>query len=102
MGEINNTPRKPRVFISGKVTDLPRKEVVKKFKTAQLTLEKAGAEVVNPVNLIDKNTSWQDAMRICIIHLCTCDAIYMLEDWKESKGSIIENKVAKLMGIDIL
>ena len=38
----------------------------------------------------------------CITHLVDCDAIYMLSNWKDSKGAMIENYTAITLGKEIM
>ncbi len=41
-------------------------------------------------------------MKLCIAELLTCDAVVLLEDWENSKGAIIERKLAEDMNILIV
>ena len=41
-------------------------------------------------------------MRHDIKLLCDCDAIYMLNGWRESAGAKIEHKLARDIGIEII
>lgn len=54
------------------------------------------AEVVLPT-LCD----WEDYMCIYLHLLKQCDAIFMLPDWKESKGACVEHETAIKMNIPI-
>jgi hypothetical protein len=40
-------------------------------------------------------------MKEDIIALCQCDRVIMLPNWKDSKGAIIENLIATMIGIPI-
>ena len=40
-------------------------------------------------------------MRVAIPELCKCDAIYMLEGWRHSKGARLEHTIARELGMEI-
>jgi len=93
----------PKIYIAGKVTGLPIKEVTEKFKVVQKELESNGYEVVNPIEVVgDPETSWKKAMKLCIAALVQCNSIYMLPCWEQSKGATIEYNLAKALGLRIL
>ena len=92
----------PRVYIAGKVTGEPPKECREKFIKAEFLLKKRGFSVVNPTRLVSPTSDWQNAMRICIKNLAECDAIYMLPDWKQSKGAKLEHAIAKATGLKVI
>ena len=94
-----------KIYISGKITGLPIKAVTKKFKETQNILESKGFQVVNPFEL-NKNIkksmpTWMDYMINDISYLFDCDAIYMIENWGQSKGSRIEYAIAKELNLKI-
>jgi hypothetical protein len=91
-----------RVFLSGKVSGLPRWYVVIKFMLYDLFLTMMGYEVYNPVREIDKKTSWKGAMEICTTELMYCEYIYFQFDWWISKGSIHEMIKASLRNKKLL
>ncbi len=91
-----------RIYIAGKVTGENRKECIEKFGNAQVELEKQGFIGLNPIQLVgDWNTSWKVAMKICICHLMTADAVLLLEDWELSNGAKIEKQLAQDLNIPI-
>lgn len=93
-----------KVYISGKISDLPYDHVVNKFNWHSGLLQIMGHEVVNPINVspYHPDKSWADYMVDDLKELFTCDAIYMLYDWGQSKGARIEYQVAKELGLKIL
>ena len=85
------------VYICGKVTGLPRSEVVENFKSAEQLLKIHGYKrVINPTTIVPETCSWNMAMRLCIIEMMKhCNKIYYLDNWThESEGSRIENLLA--------
>jgi hypothetical protein len=90
------------IYIAGKVTGIPHSECKEKFTKAEFILKKKGYSPINPLRLVDPSTNWQNSMKICIRLLLDCDAIYLLQDWKKSKGAKIEFAIAKLTGLKII
>lgn len=41
-------------------------------------------------------------MKFCIENLMNCDAIYLLYDWRMSKGAVLEYAIAKELGLKII
>lgn len=93
-----------RIYISGKITGDDNYK--KKFEAATKALLKFfdnKVAVFNPAMLdLGSDATWEQYMRKDIQMLCTCDTIYMLSDWKKSKGARFEHKVAKKLGIEIV
>ncbi len=92
-----------KVYISGKITGLPFEEVEGNFYHAQNRLEEEGFEVVNPLeNGLPREAEWREHVKADIRLLLECDTIYLLENWKESKGARIERDIAVALGYDIV
>lgn len=84
-----------RVYISGKVTGLQYEEAWMNFQEVEERLTEEGYDVVNPLkNGVDPDDPWESHMRADIKLLMECDAIYMMENWEESKGASIERLLA--------
>lgn len=93
---------KPKIYIVGKVTGLPYPEVVEKFNNAQLQLEAKGFEVINPVKIVQPETEWNKAMKICIKAMLDADAIYALPcKMNNSKGAAVELFICDKLEIDV-
>ena len=120
-----------RIYISGAVSDIDYNEAQARFNAAQAALEaRGGHEVVNPLSLMkwgissaeigfygeiilyNKETGrrravspdeyWRECMDVCLRELLRCDAIYMLNNWRTSRGARVELAVAVELGLEIL
>ncbi|MGV4459931.1 DUF4406 domain-containing protein [Ornithobacterium rhinotracheale] len=93
-----------KVYIAGKVTGLDPVAVFQKFEKAEIAAQNKfkKAEIINPVKLVgDPLMDWNTAMDICLKTLVTCDLIYVLPCWVDSKGAMLEIKTAKKIGMGI-
>lgn len=94
-------PTLPVAYISGKITDTPNLNRYK-FKAAEDLLRKTGFEPINPHELPDDHDkSWSSYMKECIRHLMECDCVFVLDDWKVSKGALREVFIASFLDLTI-
>ena len=96
---------KKRVYISGKMTGLPKWYIPIRFRHAEKKLRAAGMIPVNPAGLIvpeDWGLDYEDYMSIDHILLSKCDAIYLLSNWEGSSGANREKKWAEEMSLEIM
>lgn len=100
-----------KIFISGKISGERINECRWKFYKARSEVRRLeiftsaeDATIIEPLDLpgIVFGISHQEAMDICLKELESCTHIYMLRDWKDSKGATMEHERAKELGIDIL
>lgn len=92
-----------RVFISGKISGLERAEVEGKFARAEGFLHEQGFVPVSPLKTgLSREHSWRQHMKESIDLLLSCGAIYMLEDWKESRGARIEHNIASGADLSVM
>lgn len=92
-----------RCYIAGPVTGLPEKVYQANFRRAEIALTILGYEPVNPVTLPhDHDKSWQSYMREAITEMLTCDVLYVLTGWEDSKGASAEVALARALGMNII
>jgi len=93
-----------KIYISGKITGIPFEEFVLKFNNAACFLLSLDYEPINPLTISPhhENKTWEDYMLNDIKALFECEAIYMLNDWKDSKGARIEHAIAKELSLKII
>lgn len=92
--------KKPKVYISGKISGLSEKVYKNNFNSAELYLTGLGYDAVNPVSEVTiPNGTWEDYMRRDIKLLCDCDYIYLIEGWEDSDGASLEKLIADNLGI---
>lgn len=88
-----------RVYISGAVTGT--EDYKERFAEAEKILSERGYEVVNPVKEMERfaDEPWIDIMKRCLLLLDTCDVVYLLPGWSESRGACMEFGYALARGI---
>lgn len=104
-----------KIYIAGKITNENIKKCYRKFKYAKLHLEYEFIisdenkkliypQVIIPLELegIYFGISHKEAMDICLNALGRCTHAFFLEDWKRSKGAIIEHEYCVKHGITIM
>lgn len=92
-----------KIYIAGKVTGLPIAEVEDKFMVAQKEIEAQGFLAVNPIEVVGTwDCTWKEAMLKCVKAMIDCDAVLLLPCWTDSKGAIIEQKIASDLEIRTL
>lgn len=98
-------PNRKKCYISGKITGLEIDVAERYFERASQHVErKYDLQPVNPMKHVghDHDKSWESYMKQDIKALLDCDYIFMMPNWKKSKGAIEERRIAKLMGIGII
>jgi hypothetical protein len=91
-----------KIYLSGAISKLSEAEYKSRFFVAQEAMQELGYQVVNPCLLSHEgNIHWADFMLTDIKALFECGAIYMLNNWKDSKGARIEHAIAVETGMKI-
>jgi hypothetical protein len=89
-----------KIYISGKIMGDPNFK--QKFLSAENDLIRAGwKDIINPTKLGEEET-WEKYMIRDIEIIFGCTAIYMLSDWKQSRGARIEHAVAMEMNLTLI
>ena len=93
-----------KTYISGKITGLELSEAFDNFKNAENHLNSNGHNAINVMEIFRNipNWTWKDYMIADIKELLECESIFMLSNWRDSKGATIENSVAKGLGLTII
>lgn len=90
------------VYLSGPMSGKPEMNFPA-FHAAAKLLRERGHQVVNPAEIeMPANAKWEDCMRADIAQLVTCQAIYLLPGWRESRGATLEARIAKGLGMEVL
>lgn len=89
-----------RVYISGAITGDSNYKA--KFEKAKQDLKKSGYIPVNPAEFdLPEGATWEDYMKQDLALLLKCDGIYMLKDWKQSRGAMIEHDLAQTLKMQV-
>lgn len=77
-----------RVYISGAITGTH--DFMHRFAKAEAELKSQGYSVINPAAVnsrLPSDTTYEEYMKMSLIMLDMCDAIYILKGWKKSCGA---------------
>lgn len=92
-----------KIYIGGKISGLTPAEFHLKFDKAKTAVQymHPKSTVIIPTELCEDDWDWEHCMDVCLDTLWNCDCIYLMPDWKSSRGSFIEKKIAEKLGIQI-
>ena len=98
-----------KIYIAGKTSGTDLAETKQKFQDAEMELYlKFRAtlnswRIINPTKLgLTFKDSWLKYMIVSIWHLLKCRSIYMLKDWRDSRGAKIEFWIAVVLNYKII
>ncbi len=89
-----------RIYISGAITGLDLQAAKNNFEAMEITLRNAGHEPINPMKVglpEGENHTWAEYRLADLPFVFECDAIYMLNNWQQSKGARIEKSIFEIM-----
>ena len=94
---------KKRVYISGPISGYDMEERREAFGRAAKMLKELGYLPISPMNngLPDDSTR-EEHMKVDLALLMTCEYIYQMRGWTDSKGAVLETLVARQLGIEVL
>ena len=100
-GNNKDKKKRPRVYISGPMSLLPREEYLARFGYAEQLLKAEGFKVVNPTKFLVCRWQWLSRLlgyKLTLVYdifrLNRCDFIYKLRGWQQSRGANIESRWA--------
>lgn len=97
-----------QVYLSGKITGLPKEQYTLTFAKAEQFYKGCGYTVINPVKLGETllrqklDATYEDFMKVDLIALKNCTHIALLEGWEDSKGAQKEKQEAEKLGLEIM
>lgn len=109
---VCNMQVRKRIYISGAVSRIGSPGVITpedlaaaqtKFRAAAVSLMNQGHDVVVPLdNGLSADAPYEKHLAAGIMLLSTCNAIYMLPDWRRSHGARLELHYAEYTGKEII
>lgn len=87
------------LYIAGPISDIP--DYQQRFATATVAARDAGWQPINPATL-PSGMSEAAYMDICCAFVRNCDAVLMLDGWRNSVGAHIEHDLAFKCGKRIM
>ena len=90
-----------KVYVSGPVTGRENGNEPA-FRECAEALRKLGHEPLVPHDVVPDGSTWEEAMRHCVVWLVSCDAVCLLDGWFMSQGASLEYYVAAACGLKVL
>ena len=81
-----------KIYIAGKITNYPNFKA--KFAEAKEKLTAGGHAVLDP-SVLPGGFEQDEYMHICYSMIDVCEGIFMLNNWRYSKGATMEHEYAR-------
>jgi hypothetical protein len=88
-----------KIYIAGPITGTD--DFKERFAAAEKYLIDQDAKPMNPAAL-PAGYTWGEYMHICFSMIDVCDAVYFLDNWKDSQGALREFEYASAHGKQLL
>lgn len=88
-----------KIYIAGPITGVP--DYKQHFTAAEKRLRDAGHVTMNPA-ILPEGFEHHEYMHICYAMIDVCEAVYMLTDWRNSKGALMEYNRALFLKMPLL
>ncbi len=85
---MESAERNWRIYISGPMTGT--EDYAERFAKAEAYLADRGYSVVNPAKLdaaLPADLTYEEHMEVDMLLLASCDAVYMMKGWRDSRGA---------------
>jgi len=90
-----------KLYIAGQITGLDEAVAYELFLRAENLLTQLGHEPLNPMKIVDQDEMrcYEDQLLDALeIVLVSSEALFMLANWRDSKGARIEHAIAEILG----
>jgi hypothetical protein len=93
---------KRTIYLAGPMSGLPEFNYPA-FYEAATKLRAMGHTVLNPAeNPVPACGTWQGYMRLSLAQLVQCECIVLLPGWADSRGALIERKLAQVLAMEVV
>lgn len=92
---------KQSTYIAGKIGGCSNFEEL--FKQGAIEVQKLGLVPISPIELNQPQPEgYMECIKVDITVLMRCSNIYMLRNYKNSKGAMMELSIAQFLGLNII
>ena len=90
-----------KIYLSGKITG--NADYKKDFAEGRAALQAAGYEACDPAAFdFPDDVKWEEAMKYGIREMLECDGVALLPNRRGSRGSRVEARLARELGIPVM
>ncbi len=100
--------RMKHIYLCGPVTGRPLEKARQHFGSVEQNIHRTATDnnaticTSNPMRFCLPGIDWHQAMRTCVSELARCGGIALLQGWQQSKGAVIELKLAEDLHIPVV